>query len=182
MLRLLFWLVVLGGVIWVLGTDMPIPGVAQQEVVYETPPPAASCGPSGCLAVYTLEIGNVGRSAQETVRVRMRADALETPAVAPTVRHAGGSTLVTPTEDRPGVMTLSLGQIGPDEHASLVFALRAPSRDGIPGWDRLLVGVDPATGAARPGDVGALTAGRIVNAAGRIATWIVGAVRKLVAS
>jgi hypothetical protein len=63
-----------------------------------------------------------------------------------------------------------------------VFALRAASRETVPQWDRVLVGVDPTAGAARQGDVVALSAGRIVNAAGRMTERVVSAVRKAIAS
>jgi len=182
MLRLLFWLLVIGGIVLVLNGTLPLPGLAQEEVVYATPPPVTTCGASGCIAVYTLEVGNVGRSAQESVRVRLRADALATPVIAPTVRRANESTLVTGTDDRPGIEAYPLGRVGADERVTLLFALRAASRDAVPGWDRLLVGVSPSSGAARPGDAGALSAGRVVHAAGRIVERIVDTVRKAIAT
>src|SRR5258708_3598025 len=182
MLRFLFWLVVLLAIFAVLNGTLPVPGIAAEEVVYGTPPPVATCGSSGCIAVYTLEVTNTGRSAQDGVRVRLRADAIASPVVAPAVRRASEAVAVSAASDRAGIEMYPLGQIGPEERVALVFALRAPSRETVPQWDRVLVGVDPTAGSARPGDVGALSAGRILNAAGRTTTRIVAAVRKVIAS
>jgi hypothetical protein len=182
MLRLLFWIAVLGALLLVLDGTLPVPGIARDEVVYATPPPVASCGPSGCIAVYTLEVGNVGRARQEAVRVRLRTDALTTPVILPTVRRASDATLSASAEERPGVEAFPLGPLDSEERVTLVFALRAPSRESVAGWDRLLVDVAPAAGSARPGDVGALSGGRLLHAAGRIAARITEAVRKAVAS
>jgi hypothetical protein len=181
MLRLLFWLLAIGGVLLALDGTLPV-GLAREEVVYTTPPPVASCGPSGCIAVYALEVGNVGRSAQDGVRVRLRADALATPAILPTVRRAGATGLAAGTEERAGVETYALGPLEIEERVSLVFALRTASRDVVPGWDRVLVEVEPSAGSAHPGDAGALSTGRLVQAAGRVASRLTGAVRKAIAS
>src|SRR5512144_1650664 len=102
MLRLLFWLLVLGALGFVLNANLPIPGIATEEVVYTTTPAVTTCGAQGCIAVYTLEVGNVGRSAQEAVRVRFRSDAMQSPVIAPTVRRTSGAVTVTPANDRPG--------------------------------------------------------------------------------
>jgi hypothetical protein len=182
MFRLLFWLVVIGVLYVVVSGIVPVPGVPTEEIVYSTPPPVASCGSSGCIAVYTLEVANTGRSSQDGVRVRLRSDALASPVVAPSVRRASEAVAVSAGSDRAGIEMYPLGQIGPEEHVALVFALRAASRETVPQWDRVLVGVDPTAGAARQGDVVALSAGRIVNAAGRMTERVVSAVRKAIAS
>src|SRR6185503_5128968 len=182
MLRLLFWLLVIGAAVLVLNGTMPLPGIPQEEIVYETPPPVVGCAASACLAVYTLEMGNVGRSAQESVRVRLRTDAVETPVIAPTMRRGTENVVVESADDRPGIETFALGRVEPEERVTLVFALRAGSRGAVPGWDRVLVGVDASSGAAHPGAVGTLTAGRIVHAAGRFAERVTEAVKKAIAS
>ena len=182
MLRLLFWLCVIGGTVLVLNGTMPLPGIPQEEVVYETPPPVVSCAASACIAVYTLEMANVGRSAQELVRVRLRSDAVETPLIAPTMRRGSENAVVESTSDRPGSETYALGRMEPEERVTLVFALRAGSRGAVPGWDRVLVGVDASSGAAHPGAVGALTAGRIIHTAGRFAERVTDVVKKALAS
>jgi hypothetical protein len=182
MLRLLFWIAVLAAVVYVLGDDVPIPGIADQELVYTTTPPVTSCSASGCVAVYTLEIANVGRSAQPSVRVRLRADAVASSIVPPTLRRRSEVVAVSATEDRAGIDAYPLGALEPEERVALVFATRAASREAVPSWDRVLVGVDPGDGSARPGDVGAITVGRVVNDAARIAKRIVAAVRQAIAS
>lgn len=182
MFRLLFWLVVFGVLYAVVSGTVPVPGVSKEEIVYTTPPPVASCGSSGCIAVYTLEVANTGRTAQDGVRVRLRSEPMASPVVAPAVRRASEAVAVQAGSDRAGVEMYPLGEIGPEEHVALVFALRAASRETVPQWDRVLVGVDPSAGAARPGDVTALSAGRLVNAAGRVTERIVAAVRKAIAS
>lgn len=173
MFRLLFWLLVLAAAGFTLNANVPIPGIPAEEVVFATTPAVTTCGPSGCIAVYTLEIGNVGRSAQDSVRVRLRSDAVAAPVIAPTVRRASGSTVVAATDDRPGVDTVALGSLAPEERVALVFAVRAPARDAVLGWDRVLVSVEPSAGSAHPGDVGALTVGRVVHALGRTVQRIV---------
>ena len=182
MLRLLFWIAVLAAVVYALNEDVPIPGIADQELVYATPPPVASCGASGCVAVYTLAIANVGRTAQASVRVRLRADAVATPVVPPTLQRRNEAVVVAATDDRAGVEAFPLGTLDPEEHVALVFAVRAGSREAVPGWDRVLVGVDPGSGSARPGDVGAITVGRVVNDAARVTKRLVAAVREAIAS
>ena len=176
MLRLLFWLVVLGVVGLMLNGNLPIPGIADEEVVYATPAIVASCGSSGCLAVDAVEVANVGRSAQETVRVRLRTDAFGTPVVPPTVRRAQETSVPTVASERPGVDMYPLGRLAPEERVTLVFALRAASREAVPPWERVLVAVEPAKGVARPGDVDAITVDRVVHSAGRVVQRLVRAV------
>jgi hypothetical protein len=182
MLRLLFWTLVVAGTILVLNGTLPVPGVAQEEVVYTATPPVTTCGPAGCIVVYTLDVANVGRSSQAAVRVRLRTDALQSPVIAPTVRRADHVALAPADGDRLGVDVYPLGRLDADERVSLVFALRAPSREGILGWDRVLVGVDPTLGGARPGEVSALTSGRVLHAVGRRATRLIEAVRQAIAA
>jgi hypothetical protein len=98
------------------------------------------------------------------------------------VRRASEATAATTANDRPGVESVSLGRLAPEERVALVFALRAAARENAPGWDRVLVGVDPVTGSSRPGDVGGITLGRVVNASGRVVHRVVSAVRQAIAS
>jgi len=182
MFRLLFWLIVIVGAGLVLNGNLPLPGVPEEEVVFTTNPPVASCGSSGCMVVYSLDVANPGVSPQESVRVRLRSEPLATAVVAPAVRRATESTLAPAMNDRPGIDVYPLGRLAPEERAALVFALRAPSRETVLDWDRLLIGVEPALGAARPGDVAALGTGRILHAAGRTVRRIVAAVRQAIAS
>lgn len=182
MLRFLFWAIVLAVAVLMLNGTLPIPGIADEEVVYTTTPPVSTCGPSGCIVVYTLEVANVGRSPQDSVRVRLREDAIASPMIAPTVRRSGDTMLAPPATDRPGVEAFPLGTLQPEERVSLVFALRAASREAAPGWDRVLVGVDPSRGGARPGEVTAVTAGRVVHALGRMTVRLTETVRRAIAS
>jgi hypothetical protein len=182
MLRLLFWILLIGLVVAVLDGVLPMPGVADEEVVYTTEVPVSTCGTSGCIVVYTLEVANAGRSTQENVRVRLRSDPLASPVIAPTVRRASEATVAAIANERPSVDTVPLGRLAPEERVAIVFALRASSHEAAPGWDRLLVGVDPAVGAARPGDVGAITLGRVVNTSSRVVHRVVTAVRQAIAS
>jgi hypothetical protein len=181
MMRLLFWILLIGLVVAVLDGAVPMPGVADEEVVYTTDVPVSTCGTSGCIVVYTIEVANAGRSTQENVRVRLRSDPLTAPVIAPTVRRASEATVAAIANDR-SVDSVPLGRLEPEERVAVVFALRAPSHEAAAGWDRLLVGVDPAVGAARPGDVGAITLGRVVNASGRVVHRVVTAVRQAIAS
>ena len=167
MLRLLFWILVIGLVVAVLDGVLPMPGVADEEIVYTTDVPVSTCGSSGCIVVYSLEVANAGRSTQDNVRVRLRSDAIASPVIAPTVRRASEAAVAQTASDR-GVDSVPLGRLAPEERVALVFALRAPARESAPGWDRVLVGVDPISGSARPGDVGGITFGRVVNASGRV--------------
>ena len=157
-MRFLFWLLVFAVVALMANGTLPAPGIADEEVVYATPPAVTTCGSSGCIVVYTLEVANVGRSTQDTVRVRLRTDALAAPVIAPTVRRATESVVATAANERPGVDTYQLGRMAPEDHVTLVFATRAAGHDTVLGWDRVLVGVDPMLGNARPGDTAAVKA------------------------
>jgi len=182
MLRFLFWVLVISVTVLFLNGTLPTPGIADEEVVYDTPPPIASCSPTGCIAIYEIDVGNVGRSAQKAVRVRLRAGAVENPIIAPTLRRALANAPVEVAEDeRAGGMVVPLGPLDAEERVTLVFALRAPSREAVPGWDRLLIGVEPSAGAGRPGDAGELTMGRVVHAAGRVVIQLTDVARKAIA-
>lgn len=182
MVRLLFWVGLLAIAWLVLSGALPVPGVADEEVVFATTPPVATCGSAGCLAVYTLEVANPGRSAQESVKVRLRGDTLANPAIPPTLRRASETASLQAGTERGTTEAYQLGTLAPEERVALVFALRAPSREAVPGWDRVLVGVEPAHGSARPADPGALAANRLVHAAGRTLDRIVNAIRGAIAS
>ena len=176
MFRLLFWiLIILTAALVVQGT-VPVPGIAMEEVVYATPPPVPACGSQGCIGIYTLEVANVGRSTQEMVRIRLRDASIGTPVVSPTVRRMTETSLAPPAEDRAGTVLYPLGRLAPEERATLVFALRAPSREAMPGWERLLIGIDTSRGGARLGDPGAVTVGRLVHALGRVVDRVVHAI------
>jgi len=174
MLRLLVWIAILVGLAYVLESNMPIPGIPAEEVVYTTAPPVAGCGAAGCTVVYALDLANAGRSAQD-VQVRLRGDALGAPIVAPTVRRATDAAPAN-ANDHAGVQSYTVARLVPEERASLVFALHAPARDAALGWDRLLVSVDSAGGVTRPGEVGAISAVRLVNGAARMVARLVRAV------
>lgn len=167
MLRLLFWLALGAAIVWVLYRDIPIPGIASEEIVYATTPPVAGCEANGCTVVYALELANIGRSAQE-VHVRLRGDAVAAALVPPTLRRATDAVATTATTERSGAESYAVGRLAPEERATLVFALHAPSHDTTLGWDRLLLGIDPVVGITRPGDVGALSADRVVNGLARV--------------
>ena len=182
MFRLLFWIIVLGVIGLMLNGNLPMPGIAQEAVVFTTNPPVASCGSSGCMVVYSLDVANIGESPQTSVRIRLRSVPLATAVVAPTVRRATESALAPAMTDREGIEIYPLGSLAPEERSALVFALRAASPDAVLGWDRLLIGVEPALGAARPGDVAAIGAERLVHSAARTVRRIVAAIRQMIAS
>jgi hypothetical protein len=170
MIRLLFWILVLGGAWLVLSGTLPVPGVPDEEVVYATTPPVVSCilATTGCTVVYTLEVANVGRSVQESVKVRVRTSVLENPAVAPTLRRASETAPLQSAGEKAGVDAYPIGPLAPEERVAVVFALHAPTREAVLGWERVLVGVDPDTGAAEPGDPGAITSSRLMHVTGRL--------------
>jgi hypothetical protein len=176
MFRLLFWALLIGGGVLVANGTVPVPGVADEEVVYATPPAVTTCGSSGCIVVYALELANVGRSPQDTVRVRLRSEVLAAPVIAPTVRRAGETTLATAANERPGIDIYEVGAMAPEERVVVVFAGRATSRDAALRWDRVLVGVEPARGVATPGDPAAVTPTRLIHAAGRLVRHVVDAI------
>jgi hypothetical protein len=152
---------------------LPVPGIAAEEVIYATPPPVPVCGSQGCLAVYTLEMSNVGRSIQNVVRIRLRDEPLGTPVVPPTVRRAADVSPAPPATDRAGTTLYPVGRLSPEEHLAVVFVLRAASRETIAPWERILVDVDTTLGGARPGDPRAITAGRLLHALGRVVDRII---------
>lgn len=180
MLRFLFWLVVLVLVVLVLDGDLPMPGAADEEIVYTTDVPVSTCGASGCVVAYTIEVANTGRSTQNAVRVRFRSDAFASPVIAPTVRRESEAVPAETTNERGGDV-VTLGRVAPEERVALVFALHANTRESAPGWDRLLVGVETTRGAARPGDVGAISLGRLVNGLARFVQPLFTAARQAIA-
>jgi len=183
MLRFLFWVLVISVTVLFLNGTLPTPGIADEEVVYDTPPPIASCTGTGCIAVYELDVGNVGRSPQKAVRVRLRAGAIDDAVITPTLRRGMVNSPVEPqVDERSGVVVLPVGALEPEERVTVVFALRAPAHDAVKGWDRVLVGVEPSAGAGRPGDAGELTMGRVVHAAGRVVIQLTDVARKAIAN
>ncbi len=181
MLRFLFWLVVLVLVVLVLDGDLPMPGAAEEEIVYETDVPVSTCGTAGCVVAYTLEVANTGRSTQDAVRVRLRSDAIASPVIAPTVRRESEAAPAEISNERGGTDVVTLGKVAPEERVALVFALHASTRESAAGWDRVLVGVETTRGAARPGDVGAISLGRLVNGAARFVQPLFAAARQAIA-
>jgi hypothetical protein len=182
MLRFLFWVLLISVTVLFLNGTLPTPGIADEEVVYDTPPPIASCTATGCIAIYSLDVGNVGRSPQKAVRVRLRAGAIDDAVIVPTIRRAMTNAAVAPeVDERSGVVVLPVGTLDPEERVTVVFALHATARDAVKGWDRVLVGVEPSAGAGRPGDAGELTMGRVVHAAGRVVIQLTDVARKAIA-
>src|SRR5262245_49639566 len=114
MVRLLFWVGLLAAAWLVLSGALPVPGVANEGVVFATTPPVTNCGSAGCLAVYTLEVANPGRSAQESVKVRLRSDTLANPAIPPTLRRASETVGLQAATERGTVEAYQLGRMEPE--------------------------------------------------------------------
>lgn len=121
------------------------------EVLYAASRSPVVCQPSSCLALYRLEVGNTGHATQPDVRLRLRAAVLDTVPVPARVQDFGKVDRSVAVTDAAGVRTYALGPLAPDRRVVLSFTLFRPDTGAFPGWDEILVGVEPAVGPALAG-------------------------------
>jgi hypothetical protein len=121
------------------------------EVLYAAAGPRGTCGTDGCLGVYTLEVGNTGGDVQPEVRVRLRQAVLDAAVLPPKVRDYGKFDRPVGVTRDGETVTYALGRLEPEVRVELSFVLRRDTREALPGWDDLLVAVEPARGRALPG-------------------------------
>jgi hypothetical protein len=157
------------GLLVLVGGGASIFRMPEEEVLYSASPPITTCLKSGdCLFIYTLEVGNTGREAQEDVRVRLRRDVVQAAIMPLKVRSFGKVDRRFETSDADGVRTFDLGRLKAQQRVEISFVLRYPDRSQAPSWQQILVGVEAARGEVRPGDPAAVTLGRMLY---RIFPW-----------
>jgi hypothetical protein len=150
------------GLLVLAGGGVSIFRLPDHEVVFATPPPIIACTKSGCLFIYTLEVGNTGRQDQEDVRVRVRGDVVRAAILPPKVRNFGKVDRPVDIHDEDGVRTFDLGRLKTQGRVELTFVLRYKDRQQAPSWRQILVAVEPASGDARAGDPASITLGRVL--------------------
>jgi hypothetical protein len=130
------------------------------EVLYR-PSRSVVCQPTRCIGLYELEVGNTGHAPQPDVRLHLRAAVVAAAPVDVRVKDFGKTDRPVAVSTAADVRTYALGPLLPDRRVVLSLVLLGADAAGLPGWDAILVGVEPATGAALPGNPGAITLLRI---------------------
>lgn len=161
--RLRWVLIAVGGLILATG-GVSIFALPDHEVLYSPQPPLVSCISSGCISIYVLEVGNTGREIQEHVRVRLRAEAVRSPMLPPTVRTFGKVDRHVDVRDDGEVRIYDLGPVKPQERIELQLVYRDPDRGPHRDWLQMLVAVDAARGEVRQGNPGGVLLGRFLYA------------------
>jgi hypothetical protein len=153
-LRAIRWtLVAVGGVMLVQG-GVSIFIRPAHELLYGLDPPRVVCHPRGCLAVYSLELGNTGHAAQSEVVVRLRTAALQRAALPPRFYTFGAVERPVRQVEAGGTRLYALGALRPEDRVTLRFTLRLPEGTQTASWDDVLAGVDAAEGPVKRGSPG----------------------------
>jgi hypothetical protein len=142
------------GALLLLGGGASIFWQPAHEVLYAAWRGPLTCHSAGCLAIYTLEVGNTGREPQADVRVALRVAFLGGP-LGVSVRDFGKVDRRHTVSDAAGIRTYGLGRLAPRDRVELSVVVLRPDRAGFPAWADMLVGVEPAQGAAQAGNPGA---------------------------
>jgi hypothetical protein len=155
--RAIRWTLGALGAVLLLGGGASIFWRPTHEVLYTPSRAPIVCQPSGCTALYRLELGNTGRAGQPHVRLRLRSDVLDTASLPPRVRDFGKFERPAAVSDAGGVRTFDVPSLEPDQRVELSFVLQRPEPAAFPAWGDVLVGIEAAHGTARVGNP-ALTA------------------------
>jgi hypothetical protein len=123
------------------------------EVLYAAWRGPLACHSAGCVAIYTLEVGNTGREPQPDVRVALRAASLGGPPGV-RVRDFGKVDRRHTVSEAAGIRTYGLGPLAPGDRVELSVTVLRPDREGFPEWEAMLAGVEPARGRAHAGNPG----------------------------
>ncbi|MGH7267041.1 MAG: hypothetical protein ACREMB_19645 [Candidatus Rokuibacteriota bacterium] len=145
------WTLAAMGVLMLVGGSGSIFWTPADEILYAAAGPRGACGSHGCLGLYTLELGNTGGEVQPDVRVRLRQAVLDSAVLPPKARDYGKFDRPVGVTRDGQTVTYALGEIGPEVRVELSFVLRRDTREALPGWDDVLVAVEPARGRALPG-------------------------------
>jgi hypothetical protein len=161
--RIRWMLIAIGGLVLVTG-GISIFSIPDHEVLYDARPPLVTCMTSGCVSIYTLEVGNTGREMQDDVRVRLRRDAIREPILPPSVRTFGKVDRRVGVRDEDDVRIYDLGPVRPQERIELQLVYQDHDRSARRDWQRMLVSVEAAQGEARRGNPGGVLLGRLLYA------------------
>jgi len=153
------------GVLLLVSGGASIFSLPDHEVLYDPQPPLVSCTQSGCLSIYTLEVGNTGRQLQEHVRVRLRTAAVQASMLPLAVRTFGKVPRGVNVQDEGDVRTVDLGALKPQERVELRLVYRDRDPTARRDWREMLVAVEAATGKVRQGNPGGVLLGRILYTA-----------------
>jgi hypothetical protein len=162
MVRPIRWVLTALGAGLLVGGGASIFGTPAAEVLYAASGPTGTCTErAGCVGLYSLEVGNTGRELQPEVRVRLHAAVVDAAILPPTVRDQGKVDRPFRVTREAEAVTLALGPVKPEERVVVSFVLRGERLEALPPWDRTLVAVEPARGAAFPGNPGGVVLLRI---------------------
>jgi hypothetical protein len=163
MWRPIKYVLVAAGVLALLGGGASIFQLPDREVLYAGEPPLRACTSHGCLALYSLEVGNTGTREQPEVLVRLRRAPLDHALLPVRVRAFGKvERPSTASDDADGVRSYSLPHVRPGERVEISFTLPIAAGTAPPAWDQLLVEVRASEGEARYGDPATTSLGRVL--------------------
>lgn len=154
------WVLIACGVVSVLAGGASIFSQPEYETLYGPEPPLVNCSEHGCVALYTLTVGNSGWREQENVSVRLHAAALQQEILKPRVSNFGVVPRPVRISESEPFRTYELGRLKPRDRVRMNFTLRCASRSTAPSWADLLAEVRAAQGEARAGDAAVVAAGR----------------------
>lgn len=160
MLRRFRWVLIALGALGIFGGGASIFSRPEHETLYSAEPPLVTCHPTGCVALYTLNIGNSGWGAQESVVVRLHSAPLQRQLLAPQVTNFGVVPRRAQVREEEGIRTYELGRMEPRARVEMRIALACAHRNDVPPWSDLLAGVRAARGDIRAGDAAVVETGR----------------------
>jgi hypothetical protein len=134
------------------------------EVLYSTGSAPRTCVPAICTTMMTLEVGNTGTADQENVRVRLRAEPLRNLQLPLKVRNFGKVDRAVKLSEVDGQRVYDLGRLEPQKRVEFQIVFFGPADAKHPAWSDILVGIEPTTGEAVPGDPGLVLFARMMHA------------------
>lgn len=133
------------------------------ETAVEQRPASIFCGAESCVGTFTLVLGNTGLKTQENIEIVLFGSAVESAELKPKIRSSGKiDRRVVPhlSETEASYQT---GPIKAGHNVELSLSYVRKTREEIPSWSEVLVGVHPNQGKVISGSGEAITFGRIIT-------------------
>ena len=145
-------------------TGISLTHVPRHEVLYSENALRVKLNDGGASVIYIMEFGNTGRLVQDTIRIVLARKAVDRCALKPKFQNFGVTARPVKTVTNDDNVTYTVTDLEPGARVKLTFVLIYKQGEPEWSWQDILRKIDPAEGAARPGDPAFTSLGRALFA------------------
>lgn len=126
-----------------------------------------SCLPDSCISIYSIELGNTGKSDIPQLSLRLHADAVQDAIIQPTVRRFGKLPMPAESTRMEGYSELRFGPVERGKNVVVTFAKQSSSRSVLAESD-VISSIDAGGTPILHGDPNATRFGRVLAGIGEL--------------